>query len=101
MEIDQNIKKPPIRVSVNEASRLFGVSGKTIRMAIKNQELRYIVVKNRYKISFESLLAWSQQSTRRKNLLVNEGVGQFVEKWKIHNRKYSPNPEVINRLTKL
>ena len=91
-------KNPPIRISVSEASRLFGVSTKTVRQAIKNQEIHYIVVKNRYKLSFISLLGWSQQSTRRKNLLFNEGIGQYVDKWKIKNRKYSPNPEIIQRL---
>ncbi|MBU1036695.1 helix-turn-helix domain-containing protein [Patescibacteria group bacterium] len=93
-------KKPllPIRVSISEASRLFGVSTKTIRQAIKNQEIRYIVVKNRYKINFESVLRWSQLSTRRKNILSTEGIGKFVEKWKIKNRKYSPNPELIDKL---
>jgi excisionase family DNA binding protein len=99
--INQNTpKKIPIRISVSEASRLFGVSNKTIREAIRNQELRYIVVKNRYKISFESLLNWSQAKTRRRNLLSTDGIGQFVEQWKIHNRKFSPNPELLTALPK-
>jgi len=33
-----------IRISISEASRLFGIDQKTIRRAIKAQELRYIVV---------------------------------------------------------
>ena len=32
-----------IRVSVSEAARLFGVSSKTIRQAIRNEEIKYIV----------------------------------------------------------
>ena len=31
-----------IRVSVSEAARLFGVSSKTIRQAIRNEEIKYI-----------------------------------------------------------
>lgn len=83
-----------IRVSVSEAARLFGVSSKTIRQAIKDQELRYIVVSGRYKISFISLVEWSQQSTRRKNQLSKTGIGQYVDNWKIRNKKFSPNPQI-------
>ncbi|MCX6785469.1 MAG: helix-turn-helix domain-containing protein [Candidatus Komeilibacteria bacterium] len=88
----------PIRISVSEASRIFGVSTKTIREAIKNNEVRYIVVNGRYKINFESLLLWSQKSTRRKNLLSTAGIGQYVDHWKITNKKYSPNAELIEKL---
>ncbi len=84
--------KTTIRLSVNEASRLFGVSSKTIRQAIKSREITYIVVRGRYKLNFESLLAWSQISTRRRDQLAKQGFGQYVDKWKITNRKYSPNP---------
>lgn len=81
-----------IRVSVSEAAKLFGVSDKTIRQAIKNQEIKYIVVSGRYKINFVSLVEWSQKSTRRKNLLKQQGLGQYVDQWKIRNTKYSPRP---------
>ena len=67
-----------IRDSVSEAAQLFGVSTKTIRQAIKNEELRYIVVRGRYKINFNSLVEWSQKSTRRANLLKEQGLGQYV-----------------------
>ena len=80
-----------IRVSISEAAKLFGVSGKTIRLAIKNEELKYIVVGGRYKINFLSLIEWSQKSTRRRNKLSQEGIGQYIDKWKINNKKYSPN----------
>lgn len=86
-----------IRVSVSEAAQLFGVSTKTIRRAIKNQEVRYIVVRGRYKIQFKDLIEWSQKrsSTRRKR--DTEGIGQYVEKWKIKNTLYSPNPEIVKK----
>lgn len=92
-------KKIPIRISVSEAGRLFGISTKTVRQAIKNNEVIYIISLGRYKINFESLLAWSQQSTRRKNLLTSRGMGQFVEKWLIHNKKFSPSLELAKRFS--
>jgi excisionase family DNA binding protein len=81
-----------IRVSVSEAAKLFGVSTKTIRDAIKSQQLRYIVVQNRYKIHFVSLIKWSQQSKRRLNKFEQSGIGQYVDKWKITTDKFSPRP---------
>ncbi len=81
-----------IRVSISEAARLFGVSTKTIRQAIYAGQLRYIIVKGRYKINFDSLVRWSQISTRRRNLLAHQGLGQYVDTWKISNPKYSPHP---------
>ena len=80
-----------IRVSVSEAARLFGVSTKTIRRAIANEEITYIVVRGRYKINFESLLRWSQKSSRTTKKLAQSGIGQFVDQWKINNRLYSPS----------
>jgi len=89
-----------IRVSVSEAARLFGLSPKTIRQAIKKQEIKYIVVSNRYKINFASLVTWSQKSVRRSNLLHRDGIGQYIHQWKIHNKKFSPSFELINRKSK-
>jgi len=88
-------KTIPIRVSVSEAARLFGVSDRTIRSAIKKDEVQYVVVRGRYKISFESLLKWSQKSTRRRNQRDARGMGQYVGQWKIKNKKYPPNPKVL------
>lgn len=79
-----------IRVSVSEAAKLFGVSSKSIRDAIKMQELRYIVVKNRYKINFESLVQWSQKNKRRQNKLSGSGIGQYVTSWNVAAPKFSP-----------
>ena len=84
-----------VRVSVSEASRLFGVDQKTIRRAIATNELKYIVVQGRYKINFQSLLEWSQGRTTTKNKLSAKGIGQYVDKWKIKNRLYSPNPKLL------
>lgn len=81
-----------LRVSVGEAARLFGVNPRTIQRAIKKNKLRYIVVKNRYKILFSSLITWSQSQIKIQNKRDTLGVGQWVEKWKIKNTLYSPRP---------
>jgi excisionase family DNA binding protein len=85
-----------IRLSVSEAARLFGVSQRTIRRAITNQEITYVVVQGRYKINFESLLRWSQRRTTTRNKRDQKGIGQFVGQWKIKNKLYSPNPKILN-----
>jgi excisionase family DNA binding protein len=86
-----------IRLSVTEAARLFGVETKTIRRAIKANQVKYIVVQGRYKINFTSLLEWSQGKTTTKNKLAQRGLGQYVDKWKIRNKLYSPNPESLTK----
>ncbi|MBU1032518.1 helix-turn-helix domain-containing protein [Patescibacteria group bacterium] len=79
-----------IRVSVSEAARLFGVNSRTVRRAISTGEVRYIVVRGRYKIHFESLLRWSQKQVTVRNKRDSKGIGQWVDQWKINNPKYSP-----------
>lgn len=81
-----------IRLSISEASRLFGINTQTIRRAIKAQEITYSVVRGRYQLNFESLLRWSQRRAHVKNKLAKKGIGQYVDKWKIKNPLYSPNP---------
>jgi excisionase family DNA binding protein len=81
-----------IRLSVSQAAKLFGVSDRTVRRALSRNQIRYIIVRNRYQLNFESLLSWSQQSHHLSNKLEKQGIGQWVEKWKIHNLKFSPRP---------
>jgi excisionase family DNA binding protein len=88
-------EKAPLRVTISQAANLFGINEKTVRRAISNGEVLYIVVRGVYKIHFESLLKWSQNRPKIKNKLEKEGVGQFVDRWKIKNKLYSPNPEVL------
>lgn len=85
-----------VRVSVSEAAKLFGISAQTIRRAIKDQEIRYVVVRGRYRLAFESLLEWSQQQTTTRNKLDRKGIGQYVDRWRIRNKLYSPNPGMID-----
>ncbi|HBU07480.1 MAG TPA: hypothetical protein DEB09_05365 [Candidatus Magasanikbacteria bacterium] len=96
--IDQQpnaMNKEIIRVSISEAARLFGVNPQTIRRAIKSQEVTYVVVANRYKINFESLVKWSQDKTTVKNKSDKFGIGQYVDKWKIHNTLFSPSSKSL------
>ena len=86
---------PPIRLSVSEAAKFFGIEQKTVRRAIKDGSLRYVVVRGRYRIAFESLLEWSQKRPKVKNKLSTAGVGQYVDRWKIKNKLYSPNPTIL------
>lgn len=89
--------KDVIRMSVSEAAKVFGLSAQTIRHAIKNQDIRYVVVRGRYRVAFESILDWSQRHTTTRNKLARKGIGQYVDRWKIRNKLYSPNPGMIER----
>ena len=86
-----------LRLSISEAGKIFGVNSQTIRRAIKAGEVKYIIVRGRYKLSFEGLLAWSQKRTSTKNKLERQGLGQYVGQWKIHNKLFSPNPEKVKK----
>lgn len=97
MDEKSNEKNPPqiIRLSVSETARLFGIEQKTIRRAISNNEVKYVVVRGRYKINLESIIKWSQSKPRIQAKSEQNGIGQFVSKWKIKNTHYSPNPNSI------
>jgi len=86
-----------IRLSVSEAAKLFGVSTQTVRRALTAQLVNYVVVQNRYKISFESLVRWSQTNTHVRNKANTRGIGQFVDNWKIAKKKFSPNPAMFQQ----
>jgi len=88
--------KKIIRLGISEAAKLFGVNQQTIRRAIKSQEVTYVVVNGRYKLNFESVLRWSQRKTAARNKLKSQGIGQYVDKWKIKNPLYSPNPKLVD-----
>jgi excisionase family DNA binding protein len=83
----------PVRLSISEAARLFGVSNATIRRAIKSGTLGYVVVRGRYYCTFDDVLKWSQKSARTQRKRDEDGIGQHVDKWKISNPLFSPNPK--------
>ena len=72
-----------IRLSVSEAAKFFGVSTRTIRRAIAENAVDYLIVQSRYKIDLHSLLNWASKTTTVRHKLEKDGFGQFVEKWKI------------------
>src|SRR3990167_9290761 len=86
-----------IRLSVSEAAKIFGIHERTIRRAIAEHELHYVVVQGRYKINFDSLLKWSQKNAVIRNKTERHGIGQFVEKWRISNILFSPNPGIVDK----
>ncbi len=86
-----------VRVSVSEAARLFGVNSQTIRRAVKDGEITYVVVAGRYKINFESLVKWSQNKTTVKKKSEKYGIDQYVDKWKISNTLYSPSEKSLKK----
>ncbi|MEK7083971.1 MAG: excisionase family DNA-binding protein, partial [Patescibacteria group bacterium] len=90
-------KKEIVRVSISEAGSLFGVNAQTIRRAIKNNEITYVVVGGRYKLNFESLVRWSQIKTTIRNKSNTHGIGQYVDKWKIKNTLYSPSVKSLQK----
>ena len=96
-QIHNSTNKEVVRVSISEAARLFGVNPQTIRRAIKDQEITYVVVAGRYKINFESLVKWSQHKTTVRNKSNQKGIGQYVDKWKINNTLYSPSSKSLKR----
>lgn len=76
-----------IRLSVSEAAKLFGVSQRTIRRALEDGVLEAITVQGRYKISFPSLLAWANTKATVRRKLAQEGLGQYVDRWKPREEK--------------
>ena len=72
-----------IKISPSIAALLFGVSERSIRRAIKSKELPAVVHQSRYKINFEDAFEWSNKLPNRQRKREQEGLGQFVEKWKI------------------
>lgn len=72
----------PIRLSVSEAAKFLGVSTRTIRRAISNDAVTYIVVQDRYKITLDSLLSWAAQTATVQKKLHSVGFGAYVETWK-------------------
>ena len=71
-----------IKLSPSIAAMLFCISERSIRRAIKSKELPVTVHNSRYKIDFEDMLIWSNKLPNRQHKRDQEGIGQFVDKWK-------------------
>jgi len=71
----------PLWVSVSEAAKLGGVQTKTIRRAIKSNNIRYKIIGNRYLVDLSSLIFFLHATTKLKNKLNEFGLGQYVKEW--------------------
>jgi len=69
-------------LSVSEAARLFGLSEKTIRRAVKTKELPVMMIKGRYRIQFKDVLSWSHDRPRLASARDTKGIGQFITEWR-------------------
>ncbi|HPI67383.1 MAG TPA: helix-turn-helix domain-containing protein [bacterium] len=84
-----------VRLTPSQAALMFGVNERSVRRAIAEGELRYIVVQGRYKINFEDLVKWSQKMPSRALKRDTIGIGQYVEQWRIKNPKFSPSKKLL------
>jgi hypothetical protein len=75
-------KDKQIWLSVSEAAKFGGLDSKTIRRAIKDRRIRYKVQENRYAIRLHSLIRFSHSNAKLRNKFYNQGLGQYVEKFK-------------------
>lgn len=71
----------PLPLSVSEAARLFGLSEKTVRRAIKDRELPVMLIKGRYRMQFKDVLDWSSGRPRLTYARDTRGIGQFIAVW--------------------
>jgi hypothetical protein len=68
----------PLWFSVSSSAKIGGIGTKTIRRALKSESgLRYKIVKDRYQIELGSLLEFLNKSTRLRNKLKKNGLGQY------------------------
>jgi len=69
----------PLWFSVSSSAKIGGVDPKTIRRALKNNpQLKYKIVKDRYQIELGSLLIFLNKSTKLRNKLNKNGLGQYL-----------------------
>lgn len=81
-DLNNNVIKTPIWLSVSEAANIGGVQTKTIRRAIQYNNIKYKIISNRYLIDLSSLITFLHSKTKLKNKLNQSGLGQYVDKWK-------------------
>lgn len=73
----------PIMATVSEAAKIGGVKTKTVRRAIQSKKVSYTVDGNRYFVDLSSMLEFLRSNKKLKNKLEENGIGQFIEKWRI------------------
>ena len=72
----------PIWLSISEAAKIGGVQNKTVRRAILSKNLKYKIVGNRYLIDFASFVRFLCTTTKLKNKLNQNGIGQYIDIWR-------------------
>lgn len=72
-----------IWLSVSEVAKLGGLSSKTVRRAIEKGQLKYKVINNRYLINMTTAIRFFLSSAKLRNKLNQDGIGQWIETWKI------------------
>jgi hypothetical protein len=72
----------PIWLSVSESAKVGGVTTKTIRRALQGQKLTYKIVKNRYLIDLGSVIKYLFTKKKLLNKLIQNGIGQYIDKWR-------------------
>ena len=73
----------PIWLSLSEAAKLGGVGKKTVKRAIQLNVLKYRIAGNRYQVNLRSAIAFFLSKKKLANKLKENGIGQYIEKWKI------------------
>jgi hypothetical protein len=72
----------PIWLSISECAKIGGVKTKTIRRAIQSKILKYKINGSKYFIELSSLIIFLNTTTKLTNKLNQNGIGQYIEKWK-------------------
>ncbi len=82
-KIEQRQQSSELLLSIKDCEVLSSISKVSIRKAIKEKEINYILENGKYKIPFKELLKWCYSSTRRKNVFNNQGIGKYVKEWNV------------------
>ena len=72
-----------VRISPSMASKLLGVSERSVRRAVTSGELNVLIHKGRYRVNLKDVIVWSHKKANRQKKRDEEGIGQYVEKWKV------------------
>ena len=85
LEIVNILSKPvinPLWLTITEAAKIGGVQNKTVRRAILSQEIKYKIVGNKYLVDFASFVQYLCTTTKLKNKLNQNGIGQYIDIWR-------------------
>ena len=75
----------PIWLLISESAKIAGVNAKTVRRAIQSKKVKYKIVQNRYQVDLASLIEFVYSSSKLKNKLYTNGIGQYITQWRLKN----------------